>query len=136
MGGGIRCTDSSPVIANNTITLNKAAWGQGIYCERSDAVITNNLIMGNFQPGGSGDAGGGIFSMSGSPTILYNRIIGNHAPSGGGIALYKSNARIAYNLDPRQSGNDRRRGYRLLGLRSDHLQQPDYRECPPRNKRS
>jgi parallel beta-helix repeat protein len=48
-GGGIFCSESSPGMTNNTITLN-SAWssGGGIYCELvSNPVITNTIFWAN-----------------------------------------------------------------------------------------
>lgn len=86
-GGGIICSDASPVIANNTISSNSAPSGGGIYCFRSAAIITNNLITQN-----SGASGGGIYCLDSSATIAHNIISRNRGATlpvgfglGGGI---------------------------------------------------
>jgi hypothetical protein len=83
-GGGIYCSSSSPAIANNTITGNKATAGNassggGIYCESSSPTITDNAILGNIAM-----VGGGIYCASSSPTIANNKITGNSGGGGGG----------------------------------------------------
>jgi hypothetical protein len=80
-GGGIYCADSSPIIANNTITGSMATNtsffsrppGGGIYCYRASPLITNNVISFN-----QALIGGGIYCGSFSaPFIANNRIEGN-----------------------------------------------------------
>ncbi|NQT20955.1 MAG: discoidin domain-containing protein, partial [Planctomycetes bacterium] len=87
-GGGIFCeNNSSPTIANNTITGNTAATeGGGIECyNNSSPTITNNTITGNTAT----DFGGGIECYNNSsPTITNNTISGNMAQFGGGIDCY------------------------------------------------
>ena len=98
-GGGISCYESSPTIANNTISGNTAThgYGGGIYCWRSSPTISNNTITGN-----TASFGGGIYCYGSSPTISNNTITGNTAPFGGGIYCYfgsptMSNNRISDN---------------------------------------
>jgi len=82
-GGGIVCSDSSPVIANNIISSNSAPSGGGIYCFRSAAIVTNNVIAQN-----SGFSGGGIYCLDSSATIAHNVISGNRGatfPAGFGL---------------------------------------------------
>jgi hypothetical protein len=82
-GGGIVCSDASPVIANNIILSNSAASGGGIYCFRSAAMITNNVITQN-----SGVSGGGIYCLDSSATIARNIISRNRGatfPDGFGL---------------------------------------------------
>ena len=69
---GICCENSSPTIANNTITENSAYYGGGIYCYYSSPTITNNTITEN-----SASHGGGIYCENSSPTITNNMITGN-----------------------------------------------------------
>lgn len=82
-GGGIRCLNSSPTIANNTISGNRADdTGGGVYCaSTSSPLIANNTIRGNIAT-----YGGGIFCSGSSPKIVNNTITGNNARTyGGGI---------------------------------------------------
>ncbi len=87
-GGGIYCSANSlPEIRGNTITGNIAdSCGGGIYCEvNSSPTITNNIIFGNVVHASVG-GGGGINCNAASPTIADNTITGNTADScGGGI---------------------------------------------------
>ena len=71
-GGGILCSNASPVIANNLIRYNKAEnWkaGGGIFCCESKAWIQNNRFDGNSTEG-----------------------------EGGAIHLYESRGRVAHNV--------------------------------------
>ena len=88
-GAGIRCQDSSPTIANNTITGNSASTetgnaGGGIGCGNSSAVIADNLIRGNSTSGWACQ-GAGIACGGGSPTITGNVITENRASCGSGL---------------------------------------------------
>jgi parallel beta-helix repeat protein len=120
-GGGIYCYDSSPTIANNTITGNSASpSGGGIYCAGSSSpMIVSNTITGNSTSYGGGiycggssyptiisntitgnsvsSSGGGIYCGGSSPTITSNTIAGNSASRGGGIYCYDSSPTIANN---------------------------------------
>ena len=87
-GAGIRCFDnSSPIITDNTITLNQASVnGGGIVVTNSSPTINGNTITGNTAD----TLGGGIacFFYS-SPTITNNTITGNESSyGGGGIGCY------------------------------------------------
>lgn len=96
-GGGILCSNSSPVIRNNIIKWNKANYGGGIASMYiSSPKIINNVIKRNstqtsFHYYNSG--GGGIYCNSeGSPTIRGNEITHNITTPqglchGGGIHL-------------------------------------------------
>ena len=126
-GGGIKCSYSSPTIANNTITANEVvgADGGGIYCSYSSPTITGNTITSNKCTGsdlgrGAGIyctssfamisnntiadnnsryAGGGVYCIgSPSPTLTNNMIAGNTAQYGGGMSLvYSSDAIVTNN---------------------------------------
>lgn len=89
-GGGVSCHDSSPTIANNTITANSANIGGGIYCFARAPVITNNIISGNSA--GTTNNGGGVYCSGASPTIFGNTITLNTAGNGGGIYCYHSSS--------------------------------------------
>lgn len=92
-GGGL-CLflDSSPTIANNTITGNSALYVGAELCLRVNAspTIANNRITGN-----SAGYGVGLYLDSSSPTIANNRITGNLAGDGGGLYLFESSPTIA-----------------------------------------
>jgi len=80
-GGGIHCSESSPTITGNIITLNTASIGGGINLYFSSPVIANNTITRNTAYGG-----GGIYCDSASPPIVTNNTItSNGAVMGGGI---------------------------------------------------
>ena len=92
-GGGISCNYSAPIIINNTITLNSSSYGGGISFDRyTSSVITGNSITKN-----NAEEGGGIgcFVFS-SPSITNNTISENSADTkGGGIyCYYNSSATI------------------------------------------
>ncbi len=94
IGGGIYCSSSSPIIANNTIAGNTASsGGGGIYCYLSSPIIVNNTVTGNISSVG----GGGIYCSSSSPTIVDNTITGNTAAYGGGVNSYYSSPIISNN---------------------------------------
>jgi hypothetical protein len=77
-GGGIYCSNASPVIANNVISHNSAFYyGGGIGCDFSSATITNNIITGNL----AAVSGAGIECDGAAPLIANNRISGNHLSS-------------------------------------------------------
>ena len=81
-GGGVYCENSSPIIANDTITGNSASYsGGGIYCHYASPVIINNTITANTAV----RRGGGIHCFAGAPTISNNTITKNDAVDGGGI---------------------------------------------------
>lgn len=86
-GGGISCSNSSPYIANNVITNNKASGrdshGGGICCWYSSKPdIVNNIIAGN-----SAKYGGAIYSYVPQQKLINNVIYGNSALRGGGLYL-------------------------------------------------
>ena len=81
-GGGVRCIDSDPILARNTICGNTCTKkGAGVYLlSGSDARIHGNNICGNV----AAEDGGGIFSAVSAPTITGNTIYGNEASTGAG----------------------------------------------------
>ncbi len=84
-GGGIYCSSSSPMIANNTIIGNNAYNGGGIYCTSSSSpTVLYNTITRN----SASTYGAGISCVSSSPRIANNTITGNEAHDGGGAAIY------------------------------------------------
>jgi hypothetical protein len=85
-GGGIVCSNASPVIANNLICSNRATLGGGVFGLNSFAVVQNNAINGNT----AGDRGAGLYFSYSAPVIDSNAIVGNQATLtsaafGGGI---------------------------------------------------
>ena len=84
-GGGIYCSSSSPVIADNIITGNVSeTYGGGISCNYSAPMIINNTISSN-----SSSYGGGIsFDRYTSSVISGNNITNNYAEEGGGIGCF------------------------------------------------
>ena len=84
-GGGVYCSSSSPIIANNIIIGNVSeTYGGGISCNYSAAIIIDNLIRLN-----SSSYGGGIsFDRYTSSVITGNNITNNNAEEGGGIGCF------------------------------------------------
>jgi subtilisin family serine protease len=88
-GGAIYCDDdANPTIANCTIKNNAASSrdGGGIYCYDSSPTIRNCLIVGNLA---ARDGGGIYFNGSsptiGEPTVVNCTIVGNSANSFDGL---------------------------------------------------
>ncbi|NLE57552.1 MAG: hypothetical protein GX616_04275, partial [Planctomycetes bacterium] len=89
--GGIYCSSSSPMIANNTISSNTTqGLGGGIFCSSSSAIIVNNLLTAN-----TALSGGGIYCSSSSAMIVNNTIFANSGGGGGGISCVSSSPTIA-----------------------------------------
>ena len=108
-GGGIRCSDSSPVIANNIIIENNAQLlGGGIYWRQSSSpYIVNNTVMHNT----AGKYGGGVFGSNYIPPdkrgVISNSIFwANTAPSGTQIALYLPETKVIIGASTVQYGKD------------------------------
>jgi predicted outer membrane repeat protein len=82
-GGGIFCSQSSPIITGCTISDNASGGGGGgIYCSQSNPTITSCMISSNT----ANSSGGGIWCINDSiPTITGCLITNNTAASGGGI---------------------------------------------------
>ncbi len=94
-GGGFHLRYSSPTIANNTITGNRASsLGGGLFLSGSSSMISNNTITDNSAE----RKGGGACLVRGSPTIMNNTVFGNSADeNGGGLHMYESSPTIANN---------------------------------------
>ncbi len=94
-GEGVICvSNSSPVIANNTITGNRGSSGGGIFCSSASPVVINNLICSN----SSLFEGGGISSAYNSTPVIANNFIGfNQATFKGGGIYYETTPGIITN---------------------------------------
>ena len=101
-GGGIYCSSSSPVIANNIIKGNTAAnWGGGVCCRSASPRIVGSLIAGNTANEGSGVFC--IYLAASRTAIMNSTIAGNSATVGGSVeandraSLVVENSIIAFN---------------------------------------
>jgi hypothetical protein len=85
LGGGIYVGCSAPVIVNNIITENRAAWrGGGVHCyNKGNPVLINNTIVNNW-----GNYGGGLDCNNNCKPIVINSILyGNTATHGNQVTL-------------------------------------------------
>src|SRR6266536_1843151 len=93
-GGGILCSNASPVIANNYFKSNEtvAVSGSGgaIFCANSAARIENNYFAHNRTL----FAGGAVACSNATVTLVSNTFFGNAARVGGAIRCDKSPAFI------------------------------------------
>jgi hypothetical protein len=94
-GGGIRCCDGNPLIANNVIQYNFGYCGTAINFYYSSGIIRNNIIAGNY--GGRIWGSGAIYVYSNyqsKPVLIENNtVVNNSATNGsGGLRLYLSNS--------------------------------------------
>jgi hypothetical protein len=100
-GGGIRCGDGNPLIANNIIIENKGRYGGGIVLNYAGAVIRNNIIARN--SGGEDFAGAGVWILGNhfqnKPKIILNNTIAFNASvlNGGGVFLWATNNTVLKN---------------------------------------
>ncbi|MHC4184802.1 MAG: outer membrane protein assembly factor BamB family protein [Planctomycetota bacterium] len=87
-GGGIRCDNSSPTIADCVVRDNSALYrGGGIYCYYSDPIIADCAIRDNIKTSsstGGAYGGGGIYCYRSDPTITDSTISGNSSNTDGG----------------------------------------------------
>ena len=83
-GGGVRCVNTSPTIANCIITQNilNVGHGGGIFCHNSSPTITNCVITENSI--GQRAGGGGIYLRNNSSPTITNCIIAKNSATGGG----------------------------------------------------
>ncbi len=89
-GGGLCCSERSPMVANCVITGNMAAgssWGGGgVWCSPwSSPVFSNCAILGNASAGDYDGGGGGVFVCGGGAAFVNCAIMGNMATTGGGV---------------------------------------------------
>ncbi|MBN2055459.1 right-handed parallel beta-helix repeat-containing protein [bacterium] len=98
-GGGIYCSESSPMIEYNFIADNSADQGGGICCDYySSPSIYHNDILFNGSYIYTPMSGGGIYCAQGSDAMIEdNYIDGNRAWTGGGIFVYSSLPEIVGN---------------------------------------
>jgi hypothetical protein len=81
-GGGIHCSEASPIISKNTIMWNESSnHGGGIYCHEGFPDILGNTIFENSAV----ETGGGIYCWRSTVEITDNEIEANSAEYGGGI---------------------------------------------------
>lgn len=109
-GGGVMLLASSPMIANNLITLNslsydsrpptlggKTTLGAGIYLKFSYAAIANNTIQDNEIRNDLDGRGGAVYCTWSTPLIQGNLIQRNHAKYGAAIYSEYSSPLILHN---------------------------------------
>lgn len=105
LGGGINCTVSSPIIANNLIVSNSIAnpyggsqsFGAGIYCTLSAPQIIGNTFYKNEELDNGSGSGGGIYVTSSKPIIQGNLFLQNYAKYGSAISAFVSSVNIISN---------------------------------------
>lgn len=101
-GGGIRCGDGNPDIANNIFTGNTGKYGGGLVLNYSGATIRNNIFSGN--SGGQEYGGGGIWVLGNDglsrPRLIENNTIVNNSSStqGGGLKLWSTVITLRNNI--------------------------------------
>jgi parallel beta-helix repeat protein/predicted outer membrane repeat protein len=82
---GIFCSGASPILTNNTVTLNTPA--SGIQLVNSSALVTNNTLSDNVATAASGNrplvSGAGICVQGGAPVIEDCTFLRNNAYSTG-----------------------------------------------------
>ncbi|MFC1572732.1 right-handed parallel beta-helix repeat-containing protein [Candidatus Eisenbacteria bacterium] len=91
-GGGIRCVQASPTIADNHIRENSVTLhGGGISCTQASPLIARNLIESC-----SADQGGGLYwDETSDPTAAANTISSCMATQGGGVLSHGAGEIIA-----------------------------------------
>jgi parallel beta-helix repeat protein len=107
LGGGIHATASRPVISGCQIYSNTAQNGGGVYLTTSDnATLIGNTIYNNTTNGGNG---GGVFlSESDKARMMNNMVVGNWISgtlgTGSGIQVYSSTVQLLHTTLARNSG--------------------------------
>jgi parallel beta-helix repeat protein len=108
-GGGVFFRNSSPVIAGNDITGNRADFGGGIGgYGPGTAVVTGNRVTGNrAYPNGQGQSwGGGVAVWGPAATITGNTISDNLCTfQGAGLGVWENTHLIARNRIEGNRGN-------------------------------
>ena len=87
-GGGITCNDSSPTVADCSISRNSSTQGGGIHCSNgaSPRVLDCNIVDNVAPLNSDGNSwGGGLHSVKSSPTLSGCYIKGNAASKGAGV---------------------------------------------------
>ena len=81
-GGAVRCSTSSPTIANCVFRGNSASQGGAVYCQLSNPLLINCILRDNWGTSN----GAGLCCSTSSPTLINCTIIGNTSRSfGGGV---------------------------------------------------
>lgn len=90
-GSGIYCAAADPIIRDNEISGNSAAYGGAIHCSKSFPSPNPKIIRNVITNNSANLWGGGIFCAESSlPSIVDNVITDNSAGSGGGIHCWGS----------------------------------------------
>ena len=97
-GGGLYFGDSSAVVLNNAIVSNTADHGAGLYCWQSTLRIENDVFFGN-----SAYADGGAICSHDATPVILNSILWNNSATRGdevyaGPANYPSVVSISYSV--------------------------------------
>ncbi len=82
-GDGLYVSQSSPVLANNTITGNAGYEGGGLYLWLSKPTLINNLIADNKTQ----TSGSGLYLRDSSAQLLHTTIVSNTGGDGSSIYL-------------------------------------------------
>jgi hypothetical protein len=82
--GGIRCQNSTAMIARCHVSENKGVAGAGIYCASSSSTIDSCEIIANHAEDETQGVGGGLYSASSTLTVKNTILTGNYATNGGG----------------------------------------------------
>ena len=85
-GGGMRLSNSNPILTNVTISNNTANWGGGMHLSNSDPTLTHVTISNN-----QALQGGGMRIVSSDPILTNVTISNNTASESGGMRLFNSN---------------------------------------------
>lgn len=92
-GGGMYNAQSSPALANVTISGNTANGGGGMFNDSSSPSLKNVTISGNRAD----QDGGGMYNISSSPALTHVAISGNRAnQDGGGMYNYGSSPSLTH----------------------------------------
>jgi len=110
--GGVLVNGPSATIANNIITTNAGLSGIGVDVEFCSALIVSNTITRNYNNGGSGGIGGGIYVGGAAAAEIVHNVINNNA--NGGIALFAAGTPIV--RENVISGNTNSSGYAWAGI--------------------
>lgn len=88
-GGGMRCSNSSVVVADCVLSYNSAtARGGGMYCEGGASPTLSACVFS----GNSASYGGGLACSASSPTLTDCTFSDNWADAGGGMVAWTSSS--------------------------------------------